>query len=187
MKTKLLLFAVALLTVSNLNGQVSGNSVTDMILSMYSERKYTNEPVTDQQLGLILECGIKSPSARNLQPWKFTVIKDEATMKEIIGDIVPGNVLIVVSGIESEGGTTPDFDCGLATENMFVAAHSLGLGARIYGSPSGKINSNKELYQIPAGYKVVVVLRIGNADKSVDSVSGATIRKTFDEIVNNKK
>jgi nitroreductase len=180
-------FVVAFIAVSNLNGQVSDNSVTEKMLSMYSERKYTTEPVTEQQLGLILECGIKSPSARNLQPWKFTVIKDEATMKEIISDIVPGNVLIVVSGIESEGGTTSDFDCGLATENMFVSAHSLGLGARIYGSPSGKINSNKELFQIPAGYKVVVVLRIGNADKSVDSVSGATPRKTSGEVVNYKK
>jgi nitroreductase len=187
MKTRLSFVVVAFLALSNLYGQDSDKTVTGKMLSMYSERKYTTEPVTDQQLGLILECGIKSPSARNLQPWKFTVIKDEATMKEIISDIVPGNVLIVVSGLESETGTTPDFDCGLATENMFVAAHGLGLGARIYGSPSGKINSNKELYQIPAGYKVVVVLRIGNADKSVDSVSGATTRKTFDEIVNYKK
>jgi nitroreductase len=75
----------------------------------------------------------------------------------------------------------------LATENMFIAAHSLGLGARIYGSPSGKINSDKELFQIPAGYKAVVVLRIGNADKSVDSVSGATPRKTAGEVINYKE
>jgi nitroreductase len=62
-------------------------------------------------------------------------------MKEIINDVVPGNVLIIVSGIESENGTTPDFDCGLATESMFVAAHSVGLGARIYEGPIGNINS----------------------------------------------
>jgi hypothetical protein len=53
-------------------------------------------------------------------------------MKEIINDVVPGNVLIIISGIESENGTTPDFDCGLATESMFLGAHGLGLGARIY-------------------------------------------------------
>jgi nitroreductase len=50
-------------------------------------------------------------------------------------------VLIIVSGIESENGTTTDFDCGLATESMFVAAHSVGLGARIYEGPIGNINS----------------------------------------------
>ncbi len=74
--------------------------------------------------------------------------------------LVPGNVVIVVSGIESENGTTPDFDCGLATQTMFIAAHSLGLGARIYGSPVEHINSNKELFQIPSGYKAVTALRI---------------------------
>jgi nitroreductase len=108
-------------------------------------------------------------------------------MKEIIKDVVPGNVLIIVSGIESESGTTPDFDCALATESMFVAAHSMGLGARIYGSPTGNINSKKELFQIPSGYKAVMVLRIGNADKTVDAISAATPRKKFEEVVNYRR
>ena len=174
---------MALLSVIKFYGQNSDTCVTDVILSGYSERIYTTEPVTDQQLDLILRCGIKAPSARNNQPWKFTVINDEVTMKEVVKDIVPGNLLVIVSGIESENGTTPDFDCGLAAESMFVAAHSLGLGARIYGGPAGNINSNKELFNIPEGYKAVVALRIGNVDKSVDAVSAASPRKIFEEIV----
>ncbi len=187
MKIKLSLLVFALFGVSELYGQISDNCVTSTILSGYSERGYTSVPVTDQQLDLILNCGIKAPSARNGQPWRFTVIKDETSMKEIINNVVPGNVLIVVSGTESQGGTTPDFDCGLTTESMFIAAHSLGLGARIYGSPAGNINSKKELFQIPSGYKAVVVLRIGNIDKSVDAISAATTRKKAEEVVNYKK
>jgi nitroreductase len=187
MKIKLSLLAITLFAVTKLYGQIPDNCVANVLLSEYSERSYTSEPVTDQQLDMILKCGIKAPSGRNKQPWKFTVIKDEATMKEIINDVVPGNVLVIVSGIESQGGTTPDFDCGLATENMFVAAHSLGLGARIYGSPTGNINSKKEMFQIPSGYKAVVVLRIGNIDKSVDAVSSATPRKDREEVINYKK
>ena len=187
MKIKLSLLVITFFAVSNLFGQATDNYVTSVILSGYSERAYTSEPVTDQQLDMILKCGIKAPSARNIQPWKFTVIKDETTMKEIIGDVIPGNVLIIISGVESENETTPDFDYGLATESMFVAAHSLGLGARIYGSPTGKINSNKDFYQIPSGYKSVIVLRVGNTDKNVDAVSAATPRKKFEEVVNYKK
>jgi nitroreductase len=108
-------------------------------------------------------------------------------MNELISNVTPGNVLIVVSGKESETGTTPDFDCGLAAESMFIAAHSLGLGARIYGSPAGKINAAREAYQIPAGFKAVVILRIGNVDKSVDAVTAASPRKTQEEIVNFRK
>jgi nitroreductase len=186
MKIKLLFTVITLFVFSGLYSQNPGNCVTDVILSGYSERAYSSEPVTDQQLDWILKCGIKAPSGRNNQPWKFTVIKDEASMKEIIKDIVPGNVLVVVSGIASESGTTPDFDCGLATESMFIAAHSLGLGARIYGSPTGNINAKKEMFQIPSGYKAVVVLRIGNTDKSVDAVTTATPRKKTEDIVNYK-
>jgi nitroreductase len=188
MKKTLSVILIAILACLHLKGQGSANSVTDAILSGYSVRNYTSVPVTDQQLDLILKCGIKAPSANNRQPWKFTVIKDDSTMKKIIENVVPGNVLIVVSGVESpQGGSTPDFDCGLATQSMFVAAEGLGLGARIYGSPVRNINLSRETYQIPSGYKVVMVLRIGNIDKSVDAVSAASARKVPEEVVNYKK
>jgi nitroreductase len=189
MKTKFFLFFTALFAATALNGQVSDNSVANVILSGYSERNYISEPVTDGQLDLILKCGIKAPSGMNRQPWKFTVIKDEATMKDAINNVVPGNVLIIVSGMESpDGTTTPDlFACGLATESMFIAAHGLGLGARIYGGPVGNVNSKKDLYQIPSGYKAVAILRIGNVDKTTDAVSAATPRKGFEEVINVKK
>jgi nitroreductase len=187
MKIRLSSLVIILFVASTLNAQTADNCVAQVILTGYSEKAYSSEPVTDQQLDLILKGGIKAPSARNKQPWKFTVIKDEATMKEAISSVVPGNVLIIVSGIESQEGTTPDFDCGLATESMFVAAHGLGLGARIYGSPVGNINSKKEFFQIPTGYKAVIVLRIGNVEKSVDAVSGATPRNNAEEIINYRK
>lgn len=184
MKTLIAFIVLFLSVVSYSFGQTSGNCVTDVILTGYSERSYSAEPVTDQQLDIILRSGIKAPSARNRQPWKFTVINDTSAMKEIISNVVPGNVLIVVSGVESETGATPDFDCGLATESMFLAAHGLGLGARIYTGPIGNVNSKKEAFQIPEGYKAVAVLRVGNADKSVDAVTSATPRKNPEEIIN---
>ena len=187
MKPKLSLLVIVLVICAKMNCQTTANFVTDIIKSAYSERAYTSMPITDQQLELILSCGIKAPSARNNQPWKFTVIRDEVTMKEIINDVVAGNVIIVISGTESQSGTTPDFDCGLAAESMFIAAHGLGLGARIYGGPIGNVNSKREAFQIPAGYKAVVALRIGNVDKAVDAVSGATPRKKAEEVVNYKK
>lgn len=178
----------ALLFFSSVSfGQGAGSAVTDLLLSTYSERAYTNVPVSDQQLDIILKCGIKSPSSRNMQPWKFTVIRDEASVKEIIKEALPGNVLIVISGLESQTGTTPDFDCGLTTQNMFVAAHGLGLGARIYGSPVATVIKNREAYQVPAGFKPVIVLRVGNIDKSVDAVSAASPRKAAEEVVNYKR
>jgi len=189
MKTKssLLIIMLVIFSLQLTRGQTAGNAVTDQLLSAYSPRNFTAEPVTDQQLDLILKCGIKAPSGRNNQPWRFTVVRDEATMKEVIGNVVAGNVLIIVSGLVSDSGNTPDFDCGLATQNMFIAASSLGLGARIYGGPIASAVSKRDLLQIPAGYKPVIILRVGSIDKSVDAVSGASNRKPQEEIVNYKK
>jgi nitroreductase len=186
MKAKLFILLISMLFAAGqlTYGQTSGNPVTDQLLSAWSPRNYTTEPVTDQQIDIILKCGIKAPSARNNQPWHFTVVKNEAMMKEIIPAAVAGNVLFVISGKETETGGTPDFDCGLAAENMFIAATSLGLGARIYGSPVAAAIKSREPLQIPAGYKPVIILRTGNTEKSADAASGATPRKTIDEVVN---
>jgi len=170
-----------------LRSQTSSNNTIDVIMSGYSAKMFTAEPVTDQQLDLILKCGIKAPSARNNQNWRFTVIRDNALVGEILRSPAPGNVAIIVSGNEiQQTGMNIEFDIALATQNMYIAAQSLGLGAHIYWSPLGDINSKKETFGIPEGCRAVTVLRIGNIDKSVDAVSAASARKKFEEVVNFK-
>ena len=101
---RLLIIAVllTLLSGSGLRAQGSGNNTIDVILNGYTARKMTQVPVTGDQLNLILKCGMKAPSARNTQPWKFTVVKDNDLQKKIIADMLPGNVLIIVSGAETQ-------------------------------------------------------------------------------------
>jgi nitroreductase len=190
MKRKVIIsvFLVLSLATGMISGQTTGNSVIDVILSGYTARKFTSEPVTDSNIDLILKCGLKAPSARNSQLWKFTVVKDNALIGEIIPNSTAGNILIVVSGQEPvQQGMSVDFDCALATENMFVAAQSLGLGAHIYTGPVNNINlTKKQALGIPDGYKAISVLRIGNIDKNIDAVSSASTRKKMEEVVNYK-
>ena len=145
MKAFISVFLVLSLATGMISGQTTGNSVIDVILSGYTARKFTSEPVSDSNIDLILKCGLKAPSARNSQLWKFTVVKDSALIGEIIPNSTAGNILIVVSGQEPvQQGMNVDFDCALATENMFVAAQSLGLGAHIYTGPVNNINLTKK-------------------------------------------
>jgi nitroreductase len=187
-KTFISVLFVIFLATGMLSGQKSGNSVTDVILSGYTARRFTTEPVSDSNIELILKCGLKAPSARNSQLWKFTVVKDNALISEIIPNSTAGNILIVVSGQEPvQQGMNVDFDCALATENMFVAAQSLDLGAHIYTGPVSNINlTRKQALGIPDGYKAISVLRIGNIDKNIDAVSSASTRKKIEEVVNYK-
>lgn len=48
-----------------------------------SIREYSPEPVSEEDLDLILEAARQAPSGENAQPWRFVVIKDHATRKKL--------------------------------------------------------------------------------------------------------
>lgn len=185
MKTRICFSVLLLLLAFAVQSQPTGNPVVQTILSGYSAKNFIAEPVSEHDINLILECGIKAPSARNSQLWKFTVIKDESLISPVVRFAKPGNVIIIVSGAETAPeGMNVDFDCALATENMYVAAQGLGLGAHIYTGPIRNINAKKQEYQIPEGYRAVSVLQIGHIDTGVDAVSAASSRNSKEELVN---
>ena len=89
-----------------------------------------------------------------------------------------------------EGSKSPNasFDCGLACENMFIAAKSLGYGAKIISSPTMQLNGNDhdalcEKLGVDKSYTAVAVLLIGREDESVDGTSGTSVRSAMDEKV----
>jgi len=184
--TGLTAILIILLNMAVGSGQTSRNNVIEFILSTYSARMFSDKPVTDNEIEQILKCGIKAPSARNSQPWKFTVVRDMTKVNSLFRSINDGNVVIIVSGLETEPQRmNVDFDCALATENMCIAAQGLGLGARIYTGPVRRIDAETiKILEIPDGYRVVALLRIGHLDTGADAVTSASPRKTMDELVN---
>jgi nitroreductase len=48
-----------------------------------SVREFTDEPISDHDLDLILEAARQAPSGENAQPWRFIIVKDEATRKKM--------------------------------------------------------------------------------------------------------
>jgi nitroreductase len=54
-----------------------------------SIRDFTEEPVSDQDLDMILEAARQAPSGENAQPWRFIIVKDEG-MRKKMGAIAGG-------------------------------------------------------------------------------------------------
>lgn len=54
-----------------------------VILDRRSIREYTADPVSDQDIDLILEAARQAPSGENAQPWRFIVVKDADTRKKL--------------------------------------------------------------------------------------------------------
>ena len=48
-----------------------------------SIREWTTEPISDQDLAMILEAGRLAPSGENAQPWRFIIVKDAETRKKL--------------------------------------------------------------------------------------------------------
>jgi nitroreductase len=190
MTRKLLSVLVLLVLVvpAGLFGQTRNPDIANFISSAFSIKAFTTAPIDQKDLDLVLKAGIQAPSARNLQPWRFTVVKDLDTMKKLIPDCVAGNILIIVSGQEQadkDKAASIALDCGLAVQNMYLAAQALGLGSHLYTGPIANLNTKfRDL--VPSGFVGVAIVKIGSATKTADAVSGASTRKAGSEIVNYK-
>jgi nitroreductase len=188
MNRKVLSVVVVLMLVAAavMFGQTRNTDTANFVASAYSIKTFTTAPVDQKDLDLVLKAGIQAPSARNLQPWRFTVVKDLDTMKKLIPDCVAGNVLIIVSGQEQadkDKAAAIALDCGLAVQNMYLAAQALGLGSHLYTGPIANLNA-KYRDLVPTGFVGVAIVKIGSVARTADAVSGASTRKAGSEIVN---
>ena len=190
MKEKML-FPVFLLILCSLSLHAQQkSSAVDSILNHYATRNFTAGLIPDADIELIVQAGVRSPSARNLQPWHFTVVQNTGLAKKIISGIDDGNILIVVSA-QGDGKTNnvQILDCALAVQSIYLAAQTLGYGSRIYTGPIDEINKKyKAELSLPNGYSAIALVRVGKIkEPAPDAVSAASSRKKASELVNYKK
>ena len=152
--------------------------VLENIKKRRSIRKYTAAPVPRETLDRILEAGLWAPSANNNQPWHFCVI----TKAELIDSInSQGKAFLAKSdnAHHAERGKDPAYhvffhapclilachdggkwspvDTGLASQNMMLMAHAMGLGTCFVGmlTPFLQSDEGKALLAslpVPEGY-----------------------------------
>lgn len=163
--------------------ELAGNPTLELIAASYSPRTFAAGEVAQEDLDRILQSGAKAPSAKNLQPWRFTVVRNEALVDSLAGQSEPGNVLIILSGEDSQVWTTL-FDCGIAAENMVLAAQSLGLGARILVSPISTVDKDPQSLGIPEDFTPHAAILIGHVDDGADTVSSPSPRDPLAQLVN---
>lgn len=164
------------------------NEVIQNILNRRSVRVYSEEQIKQEDLDLILESGLYSPSGCNTQPWHFTIIQNKEVLNTL--NIETKKVLlhcgfenfenyaknenfnvfynapsvIIVSG--EKKAVTPETDCAAATENMILAAESLCIGTCWIGLTTFLFRSEEgpkylEMLKIPEGYEPYYAIALG--------------------------
>ena len=126
------------------------NETLKVIRERRSIRYFREEQIKEKELQAILEAGIYAPSARNGQPWHFTVIQNKGLIDRLNRDFKElarnsdhayakraANIkgyhvfhnaptVIILSGDEDNHYSI--VDCAAAVQNILLAAESLGIG-----------------------------------------------------------
>jgi len=141
--------------------------ILDVIRTRRSIRRYTGDPVSEEDINRILEAGRWAPSADNSQPWTFVVLRSQAVRKKLAAVLAWGGFLSqaalgIAVVIDETASTHAVEDGAAATQNMLLESHSLGLGAcwiGTYGSPHEA--SAKKVLNVPEDERLLSVIAIG--------------------------
>ena len=158
------------------------------IRKRYSVRGYLDKQVEDDKLNKVLEAARLAPSARNIQEWKFVVVKDKDTRQKMI-DACKGQefvgqapVIIVACAIITDytmtcGQLAYPVDLSIAVDHMTLQAVELGLGTCWIGAFfEDKV---KKLLKIPDEARIVAVLPLGYPSTTPKEKQ----RKPLDQII----
>ena len=154
----------------------------------YSVRSYQSKPVEKEKLIALVESALLAPSAVNFQPWKFIVVKelglksalDSAARESALHLGINEAPVVILVCVDRRVDAIHAIEAGAAaTQNMTLAAHSLGLGSGwigIWGTEAeGAI---RKLLKLPETIRVVSLLPIG-----VPNESPVIPRKPLEEVI----
>ena len=142
-------------------------ALLDIIRHRRSVRRYLDKPVERDKIMLCLEAARLAPSACNSQPWKFIILRDRKIREEVAKATTYGKFLAdaplgIAVVIDPQASTHPVEDGAIATQNMLLASHALGLGACWIGAYGSVYEATvSELLRIPKGKRVLSILAIG--------------------------
>ena len=141
----------------------------ETICARRSVRRYTGEAVASEDVKALLEAGMAAPSGRDLQSWRFVVVKEREQLDRL-AEVHPYGKMLKQAGaciaVCGDLSVSPDFwvqDCAAATENILVAASMLGLGAVWLGvhPRADREDALKEFLGIPENVGMLCLIAIG--------------------------
>ena len=156
-----------------------------------SIRSYKTTPVPGETVKKVLAAALRAPSWANKQCWRFIAVEGKAArtlLGKATGQAGPTKafetapLVIALCADPAESGTKNYmeyymFDCGLAMENLMLAAAAEGLGTCNVGWFDEK--AAKVVLNVPENFRVVSLTPLGYPDEDPASKG----RKHMNELV----
>ena len=149
--------------------------VFEAIKNRRSVRAFTPEPVSDGEVEKLIDAATLAPSAGNIQPWEFVVVRDpeikrglcEAAGNQNFVEEAPVVIVVCANTLRSERGYGSRGvnlyclqDTAAATQNMLLAAHALGLATCWVGAFQEEEASTA--LNVPTGIRPVAIIPVGH-------------------------
>lgn len=166
--------------------------VFEAIKNRRSVRAFTNKPVSEEEVMKLIDAATWAPSAGNIQPWEFVVVRDPeikrglsaAALDQTFIEEAPVVIVVCANQLRSGSGygsRGADLYClqdtAAATQNMLLAAHALGLATCWVGAFQEE--EAKKVLNIPNGVRPIAIIPVGHsAEKSM-----ARSRRPLSEII----
>lgn len=129
-------------------------------------RAYTGEPVPQEVLTDLIDCGRLAATAVNIQPWEFVIVTAPDMLRAIadatdFGKFIAQAAACIVVLCHETKYYLED-GCN-ASQNILVAAHARGLGGCwIAGDKKPYASTVRRMVGAPDGFRLVSLLAIGH-------------------------
>ena len=170
-------------------------NVFEAIMNRRSVRAFTNEPVSDEEVMKLIDAARWAPSAGNIQPWEFVVVRDPeikrglsvAALDQTFIEEAPVVIVVCANQLRSSRGYGSRGanlfclqDTAAATQNMLLTAHALGLATCWVGAFQEE--EARKVLNIPNGVRPVAIIPVGHPAEKPE----APDRRPLSEIVHHE-
>lgn len=153
-------------------------NVFEAIENRQSIRAFERESVSEEQVERLVDAARHAPSAGNIQPWEFVIVRRPQKKRQLSIAALNQNfiqdapVAIVVCANEARSGQRYGNrgvklyciqDTAAAIENMLLAAYAMGLGACWVGAFREDIV--RKALNTPAHVRPVAIIPVGYASE----------------------
>lgn len=140
----------------------------EVIKKRSSIREYSEQKIEAEKLEKIVDAARLAPTARGEEPWQFITVSDKKRL-EGLGDITDHGKFLksAAAGIVVVAKDTKYYleDGSAATENILLAATSLGIGSCwIAGDKKDYAVDICKYLNVPSEYKLVSIISLGYPD-----------------------
>jgi nitroreductase len=161
------------------------NSFFDLVKRRRSIRRFTDQPIEQEKIDLLMKTVLMAPSSKNSKPWHFILVDDKEKLAKLSesrdhgSQLIAGAALAIVVVADANNGDVWIADASIASAYIQLQAENIGLGScwvhvRNRNTKDGQSTEDyiRESLNIPAEFKVLNMIALGYKDED---------KKTHDE------